>query len=190
MTNLYRRFDATFRSHADKVLIDSGGRLVTGRQLDDAAARYAAVLREAGLKPGDRLAVQVEKSLENVFVYLGCLRLGAIYMPLNTAYQPAEISYFLGDATPRVLVCAPEKRAVLEPVASAAGVATLLTLGVAGDGDLVERAAKAQPFADVCDCEDDDLAVICYTSGTTGRSKGAMITHNNLISNATTLVDL
>ncbi|MEQ1581922.1 MAG: malonyl-CoA synthase [Steroidobacteraceae bacterium] len=190
MTNLYRRFEATFRSHADRVLIESGARLVTGRELDDAAARYAAVLRDAGLKAGDRLAVQVEKSLENVFVYLGCLRLGAIYMPLNTAYQPAEISYFLGDATPRVLVSTPEKRAVLEPVANAAGVATLLTLGIAGDGDLVERAARAQPFADVCDCEDDDLAVICYTSGTTGRSKGAMITHNNLISNAATLVDL
>ncbi len=190
MTNLYSHFQSTFRDHADKVLIESGERRITGRELDTTAARYAAVLREAGLKPGDRLAVQVEKSLENVFVYLGCLRLGAIYMPLNTAYQPAEISYFLGDATPRVLVADPARLTVLEPVASAAGVATLLTLGAQGEGDLVERAAGAQPFADVFDCADDDLAVICYTSGTTGRSKGAMITHDNLASNASTLVDL
>lgn len=190
MTNLYRRFESTFRSHADKVLIECGARLVTGRELEDAAARYAAALHDAGLNAGDRLAVQVEKSLENVFVYLGCLRLGAIYMPLNTAYQPAEISYFLGDATPTVMVAAPERRASLEAIASAAGVATLLTLGASGDGTLAEGAAKAQPFADVRDCEDDDLAVICYTSGTTGRSKGAMITHDNLISNATTLVGL
>ena len=190
MTNIYRRFESTFRSHADKVLIECGARLVTGRELEDAAARYAAALHDAGLNAGDRLAVQVEKSLENVFVYLGCLRLGAIYMPHNAAYQPAEISYFLGDATPTVMVAAPERRASLAAIASAAGVATLLTLGASGDGTLAEGAAKAQPFADVRDCEDDDLAVICYTSGTTGRSKGAMITHDNLISNATTLVGL
>jgi len=190
MTNLYRRFDATFKAHPDKVLIESGGRLVTGRELDDAAARYASVLRDAGLKPGDRMAVQIEKSLENVLVYLGCLRLGAIYLPLNTAYQPAEISYFLGDATPTVMIGSPERRAVMEPVATAAGVKTLLTLGVAGDGTLAERAAQAKPFTDIAERADDDLAVICYTSGTTGRSKGAMITHDNLVSNATTLVGL
>jgi malonyl-CoA/methylmalonyl-CoA synthetase len=190
VTNLYRRFESTFRFHADKVLVECGARLVTGRELEDAAARYAAALHDAGLNAGDRLAVQVEKSLENVFVYLGCLRLGAIYMPLNTAYQPAEISYFLGDATPTVMVAAPERRASLEAIASAAGVATLLTLGASGDGTLAEGAAKAQPFVDVRDCEDDDLAVICYTSGTTGRSKGAMITHDNLISNAAALVGL
>ena len=190
MTNLYSHFQSTFRNQADRVLIEAGERLVTGGELEATTARYAAVLRDAGLKPGDRLAVQVEKSLENVLLYLGCLRLGAIYMPLNTAYQPAEISYFLGDATPRVFVCPPDRKSVLEPVAAAAGVAALLTLGSAGDGDLVERAACAQPFTDVFDCADDDLAVICYTSGTTGRSKGAMITHGNLASNAETLVEL
>lgn len=190
MTNLYRNFQHTFSAHPDKVLIESGTRLVTGRELDAAAGRYAAVLRSVGLKAGDRLGAQVEKSLENVFLYLACIRLGAVYMPLNTAYQPAEIRYFLGDATPTVFVIAPERLAELKPVAREAGVGRVLTLGAAGDGELVELAASAMPLSEVVERADDDLAVICYTSGTTGRSKGAMITHENLASNARTLVRL
>ncbi len=189
MTNLYQHFVKTFREYADSDLIESGGRLVTGRELDATAAAYAAALAEAGLKAGDRLAVQVEKSLENVFLYLGCLRLGAIYMPLNTAYQPAEIRYFLGDATPRVFIVTPERRNVLEPVAVAAGVEKVFTLGDDGTGEIVDLASYPHPSPPIVDRADDDLAVICYTSGTTGRSKGAMITHANLASNALTLVE-
>ncbi len=190
MTNLYRRFQHTFSVHADKVLIESGNRLVTGRELNAMAATYAAVLEEAGLRAGDRLAVQVEKSLENIFLYLGCLRVGGIYMPLNTAYQPAEISYFLGDARPVVAVFDPARLAELTAVAREAGVRRVLTLGADGDGELPALVARTTPFSAATDRADDDLAVICYTSGTTGRSKGAMITHENLASNARTLVGL
>lgn len=159
------------------------GDLVTG------SARIANALIELGVSKGDRVAAQVEKSPEALLLYLGCVRAGAAFLPLNTAYTPAEIAYFLGDAEPRVFVCEPGNRDKLTPVAAKAGVAHVETLGVRRDGTLMQRVARASPeFADV-ECGPDDLAAILYTSGTTGRSKGAMLSHANLASNALTLVD-
>ena len=167
-------------------LIDDG-RVFSYADMVAASGRYAGALVALGVKPGDRVAVQVEKSIEALMLYLGTVRAGAVFLPLNTAYTPAEIEYFLGDAEPAVFVCDPAKAQALRPYAEKAG-AKLETLGV-GTGSLLDKAAAASAdFADVARGA-DDLAAILYTSGTTGRSKGAMLSHDNLASNALALVD-
>ncbi|MBS7539230.1 malonate--CoA ligase [Ancylobacter lacus] len=153
------------------------------------SARYAGAFAALGVKPGDRVALQVEKSLEAVFAYLGAVRAGAVFLPLNTAYTPAEIDYFLGDAEPAVFVCDPAHRAALEPVAAARGVGRVLTLDAAGRGTLAQAADAASPHGVDVPRGPDDLAALLYTSGTTGRSKGAMLSHDNLASNAQALVE-
>jgi malonyl-CoA/methylmalonyl-CoA synthetase len=169
------------------------GRTYSYADMVAVSARFANALAGLGVKPGDRVAVQVEKSVEALMLYLGTVRAGAIFLPLNTAYTPAEIEYFLGDAEPAVFVCDPAKAEALRPFAEKAG-AKLETLGVwrspdVSAGTLSDRAlAAATDFADV-DRGPDDLAAILYTSGTTGRSKGAMLSHDNLASNALALVD-
>ncbi|WP_332695905.1 malonate--CoA ligase [Bosea sp. (in: a-proteobacteria)] len=173
-------------------LIDDG-RTFSYADMVEASARYAGALVSLGVKPGDRVAVQVEKSIEALMLYLGTVRAGAIFLPLNTAYTPAEIEYFLGDAEPSVFVCDPSKADALRPYAEKAG-ARLETLGVFRShdvwaGTLPDRAlASPAEFTDVAR-DADDLAAILYTSGTTGRSKGAMLSHENLASNALALVD-
>jgi malonyl-CoA/methylmalonyl-CoA synthetase len=173
-----------------KVFIETPeGRKITYANLHAGSARIANLLIARGVAPGDRVAVQVEKSPDAVMLYLACLRAGAVFLPLNTAYTPAEIEYFLGDATPRVFVCDPSSREKLLPVASKVGVSHVETLGVREDGSLIESSRSLSgEFADV-ERGADDLAAILYTSGTTGRSKGAMLSHGNLASNALTLVD-
>ena len=174
----------------DKVFIENhDGAKITYGDLAAGSARVANALVALGVVKGDRVAVQVEKSPEALLLYLGCVRAGATFLPLNTAYTPAEIEYFLGDAEPRVFICEPQNREKLAAVAAKAGVAHVETLGVKRDGSLIEKITNAPPtFTDVA-CGPDDLAAILYTSGTTGRSKGAMLSHDNLASNALTLVD-
>ncbi len=155
--------------------------------LIEASGRYAAALRQLGVTKGDRVAVQVEKSPNAVFLYLACLRLGAVYLPLNTAYKADEIAYFLGDAEPRLFLVRPESLEALRPIAREAGVAALHDMDAEGGGNLTALAESQEPLAETVACESDDLAAILYTSGTTGRSKGAMITHGNLSSNAKAL---
>ncbi len=163
------------------------GRTYTYADMVAVSARFANALVALGVKPGDRVAVQVEKSIEALMLYLGTVRAGAIFLPLNTAYTPAEIEYFLGDAEPSVFVCDPAKAASLKPFADKAG-AKLETLGVDAGSLLDKVNAASAEFADVARGA-DDLAAILYTSGTTGRSKGAMLSHDNLGSNALSLVD-
>ena len=168
------------------------GLLYTWRDLHHASARLAGWLASLNLAPeGDgspaRVAVQVEKSPEALMLYLATLRAGLVYVPLNTAYQSAEIDYFLRDAQPAVFVCSPQREAELAPLARAAGVPHVVTLGEQRDGSLLEVAAPfADGFATVAR-KAEDLAAILYTSGTTGRSKGAMLSHGNLASNALVL---
>ncbi|MEN5082541.1 malonyl-CoA synthase [Bosea sp. TWI1241] len=173
-------------------LLDDGRRL-SYADMVAVSARFANALVALGVKPGDRVAVQVEKSIEALMLYLGTVRAGAVFLPLNTAYTPAEIEYFLGDAEPAVFVCDPARAEALRPYAEKAG-AKLETLGIwrspeVSAGTLADKGLAASPeFADVARGA-DDLAAILYTSGTTGRSKGAMLSHDNLASNALALVD-
>jgi malonyl-CoA/methylmalonyl-CoA synthetase len=174
----------------ERRFVETGdGSVVTYAEMERQSARYADALKRLGVEPGDRVAVQVEKSTAVLFLYLGCVRAGAVFLPLNTAYTPAELEYFLGDAEPRVFVCDPGRKAALQPIAAATGVAHVMTLGPDGRGTMADAAEGASDaFSDVARGP-DDLAAILYTSGTTGRSKGAMLTHENLASNALTLVD-
>jgi malonyl-CoA/methylmalonyl-CoA synthetase len=166
----------------------ASGARVSYADLEAMSARYAHALIALGVKPGDRVAVQAEKSLAMLMLYLASVRAGAVFLPLNTAYTPAEIGYFLSDAEPAVFVCDPAKADALTPLAGQCG-ARLETLDAQGAGSLAALAsAQAPDFADV-PRGPDDLAAILYTSGTTGRSKGAMLSHDNLASNALTLVD-
>jgi malonyl-CoA/methylmalonyl-CoA synthetase len=151
------------------------------------SAAIAQLLISLGVRAGDRVAVQVEKSPQAVLLYLATLRAGAVYLPLNSAYTAAELEYFLADAEPSLFVCAPERRAVLEPLAQRLGIRSVLTLGAAGEGTLSDLARCLPAQFETVTRAPDDLAAILYTSGTTGRSKGAMLTQQNLISNAQTL---
>ena len=151
------------------------------------SARFARLLIEAGAVRGDRVAVQVEKSPACLFLYLGCLRAGLVYLPLNTAYQRSELTYFLQDAQPRVVVCKPESIDLMRELSTAG--TQVLTLDGEGRGSLADAAAAMPSEFVTIDAAPDDVAVILYTSGTTGRSKGAMVTHRNLLSNARALVD-
>jgi malonyl-CoA/methylmalonyl-CoA synthetase len=162
------------------------GRVISYGDLDAASARFAHALVAAGVQPGDRVAVQVEKSANMLVLYLACVRAGAVFLPLNNAYTIPELEYFFGDAEPALIICDPAKADAVAPVA---GKARVMTMDAAGDGSLAESAATQNAaFADT-GRGPDDLAAILYTSGTTGRSKGAMLSHDNLASNALTLVD-
>ena len=148
--------------------------------------RMANALVALGVTPGDRVAVQVEKSVEAIILYLATARAGAVFLPLNTGYTAAEIAYFIGDAEPGLFVCDPARAADLAQAAKQAG-ARMATLDASGLGSLTDAAeAAAEDFATVPRAA-DDLAALLYTSGTTGRSKGAMLTHGNLVSNALSL---
>jgi malonyl-CoA/methylmalonyl-CoA synthetase len=189
MSNLYASLARALDEHADTVILEAGDSTWTGRQLDTWVGRYAAVLATLGLTAGDRVAVQVEKSAENLALYLATLRLGAIYVPLNTAYVAREVEYFLSDAQPRICIVSPERFAPLEQIAQQLGVQHRLTLGAQGDGSLPPLVAAQSNEHPIVARNADDLAVLCYTSGTTGRSKGAMISHGNMLSNAVVLVE-
>lgn len=151
------------------------------------AGQMANVLVARGVKPGDRVAVQVEKSVANLVLYLATVRAGAVYLPLNTAYTLNELDYFIGDAEPSLVVCDPAKAEGLAPIAGKVK-AKIETLGANGKGSLTDAADKASGEFTTVPRENDDLAAILYTSGTTGRSKGAMLSHDNLASNSLSLV--
>ena len=168
-------------------LVEYDGSEVSFEKLLDLTARYASVLASHGVIKGDRVAVQVDKSSDVIALYLACLQLGAIHLPLNTAYTGDEIAYFLGDAAPRVFVCRPDRFETSQELASNNNVAAVLTLGTKGDGTLNDEAAATTAHSEIADVTSDDIAAILYTSGTTGRSKGAMLSHGNLTSNALTL---
>lgn len=189
--NFYDLLRARFDTAMTKPFLTApDGRQVTYGEIDALSAKMASALAGAGAQPGDRVLVQVEKSPENIALYLGALRAGLIYVPLNKAYTGDEVSYFLQDAEPAVFVCDPEKQAALAPIAQRAGVKNLQTLSAGGDGSLILAMDDATARNDICVRHQDDLAVILYTSGTTGRSKGAMLSHGNLASNALALNEI
>src|SRR5437868_6292156 len=152
------------------------------------AGQMANVLVSRGVKPGDRVAAQTEKSVSGLVLYLAAVRAGAVYLPLNTAYTLNELEYFITDAGPSLVVCDPSRAEGIGAIAGKVG-AKVETLGADGKGSLTEAADKASSEFKTVARTNDDLAAILYTSGTTGRSKGAMLTHDNLASNACSLVD-
>src|SRR3989440_619076 len=164
------------------------GHHVSYGDLISRAGQMANLLISRGVKPGDRVAAQTEKSVPGLVLYLATVRAGAVFLPLNTAYTLNELEYFITDAEPSLVVCDPSKAEGIGAIAAKVG-AKVLTLGADGKGSLTEAAAKASPEFSTLKRADDDLAAILYTSGTTGRSKGAMLTHDNLASNSLSLVD-
>src|SRR3954469_23928136 len=164
------------------------GQRITYGDLIARAGQTANVLAARGVKPGDRVAAQTEKSVAGLVLYLATVRAGAVYLPLNTAYTLNELEYFITDAEPSLVVCDPSKADGIGAIAAKVG-AGVETLGADGNGSLADAAAGAKPDFETVARRDDDLAAILYTSGTTGRSKGAMLSHDNLASNSLTLVD-
>ena len=188
--NLFAALRAAFPADLDTVAIETDNGLnYSWRDLDRATAMLANLLRSLGLPDGARIAVQVDKSVEALMLYLATLRAGYIFLPLNTAYQSAEMAYFIGDAEPAVVVCAPRNFGWVSKIAFTAGTQHVFTLGDDRSGSLLERAAYQSDQHAVVERYADDMAAILYTSGTTGRSKGAMLSHGNLLSNALVLKD-
>lgn len=189
--NLFNTFSTRMRARHDaNFIVTPEGRNYTYAQALDMSATLAGTLASLGVGIGDRVAVQVDKSPEAILLYLACLRMGGVYLPLNTGYTASEIGYFLGDAEPALFVCRPDALEVASHVAADNGCPQVVTLGTEGDGTLMDKAAGVTPFSGIEARADSDLAAILYTSGTTGRSKGAMLTHGNLGSNAKTLAEV
>jgi malonyl-CoA/methylmalonyl-CoA synthetase len=166
------------------------GRALTYGTLRSDSARMAAALARRGVEPGDRVTVQVEKSVEAVLLYIACLRMGAIYVPINVANTSHEVEHFFRDSRPKLAVVRPQDRLLVEPLAADAGLRCIETLGTDGDGSLPRLAAECDDTRPACILSGSDLAAIVYTSGTTGRSKGAMLTRANLASNAAVLASV
>jgi malonyl-CoA/methylmalonyl-CoA synthetase len=192
--SLFAALRAAFPADLDAVAIEtSDGPAAplryTWLDLERGSAMLANLLASLELPPGSRVAVQTEKSVEALLLYLAVLRAGFVYLPLNTAYQQAEIEYFINDAEPAVVACAPKHFTWVSRVAFRAGTKNVFTLGDDRSGSLLDRAAQMSDRHLPAQRRADDLAAIVYTSGTTGRSKGAMLTHGNLLSNALVLKD-
>ena len=184
-------FDGLFGTseHAEnQFLILPDGNNWSYAQVLDASAQYANLLVSMGVKPGDRVAVQVEKSPESIVLYLATVRAGGVFLPLNTAYTQSEVSYFIEDAAPALFVCDPPRKDEMEILVEGSNT-RLLSLGGDGHGSFSEASATfGCEFSNIAR-DQKDLAAILYTSGTTGLSKGAMLSHDNLLSNAQTLAD-
>lgn len=185
--NLYAVLESGFPSDRTQVAIETPDMRYTWDDIDQISARLANLLQALNVPAGSRVAVQVEKSPEALFLYLATLRAGLIYIPLNTAYRESEIAYFLGDAEPAVVVCSSKNVSWIEDLAQKAGTAHIYTLDDDRTGTLLEAAATYAPTYETVVRDVDDMAAILYTSGTTGRSKGAMLSHGNLSSNAQVL---
>ena len=186
--NLFSRlFDRL--DDANRLAIEThDGQHISYAALIARAGQMANVLVARGVKPGDRVAAQIEKSVSGLVLYLATVRAGAIFLPLNTAYTLNELEYFITDAEPKLVVCDPAKAEGIGAIAAKVN-AGVETLGADGKGALTEAADKAGPDFATVPRGNDDLAAILYTSGTTGRSKGAMLSHDNLASNSLSLVD-
>ncbi|HEX7076679.1 MAG TPA: malonyl-CoA synthase [Hyphomicrobiaceae bacterium] len=186
--NLYAALEARFRAAGSAIAFSiPGGADVSYASLADDVARMANALVSLGVKPGDRVLAQVEKSLANVHLYLATLKIGAVFNPLNTAYTAAELDYFINDAEPTLIVVPNEKLPRVESIAAALKTAKVVTLEADGSGSLSDLARQQSAEHETVARDSEDLAALLYTSGTTGRSKGAMITHRNLSSNAEVL---
>ncbi len=188
--NLFFALRAAFPSDLDAVAVETDNGLnYSWRDIERATAMLANLLESLKLPAGARIAVQVEKSVEAMLLYLATLRAGYVFLPLNTAYQAAEIEYFVNNAEPAVVVCSKKNFGWVSKIAFKAGTQNVFTLSDDRTGSLLDRAAHFSDQHTVAGKGADDLAAILYTSGTTGRSKGAMLSHGNMLSNALVLKD-
>ena len=190
--NLFAALRANFSDDLDACAIEladgpDAGQRYSWRDIDRATAMIANLLDSLDLPAGSRVAVQTEKSVEALLLYLAVLRAGYVYLPLNTGYQAAELEYFIGNAEPAVVVCAGKHFGWISKLAFQAKVPWVFTLNEDRSGTLLDRAVQMPDTHQVAAKQPDDLAAILYTSGTTGRSKGAMLSHGNLLSNAEVL---
>ena len=188
--NLFAALRAAFPSDLNATAVETDNGLnYSWRDIERATAMLANLLVSLKLPAGSRIAVQVEKSVEAMLLYLATLRAGYVFLPLNTAYQSAEIEYFIGNAEPAVVVCSQKNFGWVSKIAFKAGTRHVFTLDDDRSGTLLERASHCPDRHVTAHRGADDLAAILYTSGTTGRSKGAMLTHGNMLSNAVMLKD-
>ncbi|MCM2290617.1 MAG: malonyl-CoA synthase [Sulfuritalea sp.] len=186
--NLYSLLAEHFPTDpAAPCMILPDGRVWTYGDVERASGRMANLIVALGLKPGDRVAAQVEKTPEALVLYLAAIRAGMVFLPLNPAYQRHELEYFLGDAKPGLFVCRPQTRALADELATKAGVPHVLELGDDGRGSLIDAAMPHADAFETVSRGSRNFAAILYTSGTTGRSKGAILSHGNLAHNALTL---
>ncbi len=186
--NLFSALRAAFPADLTATAVETDDDLqYSWQDLDRATAMVANLLASLDLPGGSRIAVQVEKSVEALILYLATLRAGFVFLPLNTAYQSAEIEYFIGNAEPAVVICSSANFGWVSKMAFKAGTQHVFTLNDDRTGSLLDRAAVHSDQHTPVQRQSDDLAAILYTSGTTGRSKGAMLTHGNMLSNALTL---
>lgn len=186
--NLYHQFQKRFPSDLNSLFIETeDGTLYSYGQLEQQSAHLAHLFGTLGLHKGDRVAVQVDKSPQAVFLYLACLRTGLIFLPLNPAYKKHEMEYFLDNSDPGLVVVSPQSLETIKESLMGDRTPSIETLDDQGKGTLMEKAYNQSDKFDTVKCSGDDIASILYTSGTTGKPKGAMITHRNLSSNAMTL---
>ncbi|MEN6542497.1 malonyl-CoA synthase [Parvibaculum sp.] len=190
--SFYALIEESFPADRDRLAIEvadrgAGRSQWTFSELSADVARAASLLADLGLEKGDRVALQAEKSPEALILYLACLRGGYVFLPMNTAYRTDEVDYLVGNAEPSLIVCDPAREGEMRAIAERHGTAFVLTLDAQGQGSFTEEAAAVRPSRPVAPCASTDLAAILYTSGTTGKPKGAMLSHGNLASNGLAL---
>lgn len=186
-SNIYELFYSKFPSDPEAVFLEHVQGSLLYSQIENETGKLAGLLKQLGVKKGDRVIVQVDKSAEAVLLYLACLRVAAIFIPLNTAYTAEEVKYFMGDANPHLIVCRPQDYETIVKNAKELNVPHVMTLDEQGCGSLADAKASAPINTNTEHCSVSDTACILYTSGTTGRPKGAMLSHDNLSSNAKVL---
>ena len=186
-SNIYALFRSKLPSDTEAVFLEHERGNLLYNQIENETGQLTGLLKKLGVKKGDRIIVQVDKSAEAVLLYLACLRAGAIFIPLNTGYTAKEVDYFIDNANPHLIVCRPQDLDAITASAKTLNVPHVMTLDDQGSGSLIEAKDNAPCSNDTERCEGRDVACILYTSGTTGRPKGAMLSHDNLSSNANVL---
>lgn len=187
--NLFSCYLQGKEDRRDKVAVYAADRDYSYADLAENSARYAGALLDLGVSPGDRLCAYIDKSIGNIFLYLACLRAGIVYLPLNPAFQPAELDHYLEDAGPALVVCSRKNEDWVRTAAKRVGVEQVLTLDRDGTGTLAAAGKAGSAFA-TRTCDGSELACLLYSSGTTGKPKGIKLSHDNLAANVRTLVDL